>query len=147
MSTTPTTPNPAATLDSTVNPNVAPGTPHTDADLISKGNAATAAQRDEGPPPPTIPPTQAQRDAESAANARVEAANREARDAEAAAALAKAKLAPPPTSLDLTKPFSAQSTGVNEFTIHQSGLPLGGPLSPHDSAIIIGWLNSVGNPR
>lgn len=124
--TTPTTPNP--------NP--------TDADLQARAAAATSTEGNN--PAGVLPPTQAQRDAESAANARVEAANREARDAEAAAALAKAKLAPPPTSLDLIKPFSAVSTGVNEFTIHQSGLPLGGPLSPHDSAIIIGWLNSVG---
>lgn len=135
---------------STPTPPTTPTTPNpTDADLQARAAAATSAaiSTEGNNPGGVIPPTQAQRDAESAANARVEAANREARDAEAAAALAKAKLAPPPTSLDLTKPFSAISTGVNEFTIHQSGLPLGGPLSPHDSAIIIGWLNSVGNPR
>jgi hypothetical protein len=131
MSTTPTTPTTP--------------TPQTDAQLKARADAATHPQ--EGPPPPTFPPTAAQLAAESAANARVEAAKKEAADAEAAARLAKAKLAPPPTSLDLTKPFAAHSTGVNEFTIHQAGFPLGHALSPHDSAIIVGWLNSVGQAR
>jgi len=125
--------------------------PQTDAQLQAKANAAAAA----GNPShvaadtaaPATPPTKAQLDAEAAANARVAAAQKEAHDAEAAAALAKARVAPPPTSLDLTKPFSAQNTGVNEFTIHQGGFPLGGSLSPHDSAIIVAWLNSVGHPR
>lgn len=133
--TTPTTPQTAA--------------PHTDADLQAKANAAAAAGNPShaAQDTPATPPTKAQLDAEAAATARVAAAQKEAQDAEAAAALAKAKLAPPPTSLDLTKPFSAQNTGVNEFTIHQGGFPLGGSLSPHDSAIIVAWLNSVGQPR
>src|SRR6476646_7794263 len=128
--TTPTTPQTAA--------------PHTDADLQAKANAAAAAGNPSHVAQDTAsatPPTKAQLDAEAAANARVAAAQKEAHDAEAAAALAKARVAPPPTSLDLTKPFSAQNTGVNEFTIHQGGFPLGGSLSPHDSAIIVAWLN------
>ena len=124
MSTTPVNPTPTQTTEPT-----APAATHT-----------TAPAPADTPP---LPPTQAQKDAETAANARVAAARKELLDAEAAAALAKAKLRPALKSLDLTKPFEPRTTAVNEMTIHQGGFPLGAPLSPHDSAVVMNWLNSI----
>lgn len=53
-----------------------------------------------------------------------------------------------PSTLDLTRPFGARSSGVNEFQIIQDGKVIGGGTLPaHESAVITNWLNGLRQPR